>query len=260
MGPLFLSFSDSDLTAFSEGWERANKHSKGKFPNLRLANLQDLKHPLSVDTYIEKTLSKAKAVIIRVIGGVPYWEYGLNQVKKISKEKNIALAVLPADGREDKKLASYSNIPESTLKKLNDFCNTGGSIATHAALAQISFTAGIYSSKVVGEKFIPIFGYWSPKKGIYSKIDPKEFKRNSFVLITFYRSFITASDLNPIKVLINTLEKNNLPVVAIFIPSLKEPKSFKWIQKEITNIRTDKKYLCKSSVLKKILKKGSLFE
>ena len=118
---IVLSFSDSDLTAFSEGWERANKHSKGKFPNLRLANLQDLKHPLSVDTYIEKTLSKAKAVIIRVIGGVPYWEYGLNQVKKISKEKNIALAVLPADGREDKKLASYSNIPESTLKKLNDF-------------------------------------------------------------------------------------------------------------------------------------------
>ena len=234
---IVLSFSDSDLTAFSEGWERANKYSKGKFPNLRLANLQDLKHPLSVDTYIEKTLSRAKAVIIRLIGGVPYWEYGLNQVKKISKEKNIALAVLPADGREDKKLASYSNIPESTLKILNDFCNTGGSIATHAALAQISLTAGIYSSKVVGEKFMPIFGYWSPKKGIYSKIDPKELKRNSFVLITFYRSFITASDLNPIKVLINTLEKNNLPVVAIFIPSLKEPKSSKWIQKEIKNIR-----------------------
>ena len=75
---IVLSFSDSDLNAFSEGWKRAYKQSGGEFPGLRLANLQTLKHPLSVDTYIEKTLSKSKAIIIRLIGGVPYWEYGLN--------------------------------------------------------------------------------------------------------------------------------------------------------------------------------------
>ena len=56
---IFLSFSDSDLNAFASGWKRAYKHSKGNFPSLRLANLQSLKHPLSVDTYIEKTLSKS---------------------------------------------------------------------------------------------------------------------------------------------------------------------------------------------------------
>ena len=84
---IFLSFSDSDLNAFASGWKRAFKSSKGNFPGLRLVNLQDLKHPLSVDTYIEKTLSKSKAIIIRLIGGVTYWEYGLNQVKAIAKKK-----------------------------------------------------------------------------------------------------------------------------------------------------------------------------
>ena len=234
---IVLSFSDSDLTAFSEGWKRAYKHSKGEFPSLRLANLQTLKHPLSIDTYIEKTLSKSKAILMRIIGGVPYWEYGLNQVKKITEKKKIILAVLPADGRKDQRLSSYSNIPESTLKRLNDFCNTGGAIASQAALAQISLAAGIYSATVIGEKFIPTFGYWSPKKGIYTKIDSKKFKKDSFVLITFYRSFITASDLSPIKVMINTLEKNNIPVVACFVPSLKEPQSSEWIKSEIQNIR-----------------------
>ena len=229
---IVLSFSDSDLTAFASGWKRAYKHTKGHFPSLRLANLQSLKHPLSVDTYIDKTLSKSKAVLIRVIGGVPYWEYGLNQVKLIAEKKNITLAVLPADGREDPKLFSYSNIPDSTLKILNNFCNTGGSIATHAALSQISMTAGIYSSIVTGEKFISKFGYWSPKKGIYSLIDNK-IKNKFSILVVFYRSFITSSDLNPMKVLTEEFEKKGLTVLLCFLPSLKEPESAEWIKKVI---------------------------
>ena len=51
-----LSFSDSDLGAFSAGWQRA----EGRLPSLRLANLAALKHPLSVDTYLENTLAEAK--------------------------------------------------------------------------------------------------------------------------------------------------------------------------------------------------------
>ena len=64
-----LSFSDSDLGAFAAGWHRAN----GDLPSLRLANLAALKHPLSVDTYIEQTLHGAKAILIRLIGGISYW-------------------------------------------------------------------------------------------------------------------------------------------------------------------------------------------
>ncbi|MEL7415100.1 MAG: substrate-binding domain-containing protein, partial [Pseudomonadota bacterium] len=36
----------------------------GKLPSLRLANIAALKHPLSVDTYIEQTLSGAKGILI----------------------------------------------------------------------------------------------------------------------------------------------------------------------------------------------------
>ena len=50
-----LSFSDSDLGAFAAGWHRA----AGNLPTLRLANLVALRHPLSVDTYVERTLAGA---------------------------------------------------------------------------------------------------------------------------------------------------------------------------------------------------------
>ena len=62
---LVLSFSDSDLGAFGAGWHRAS----GTLPSLRLCNLIALRHPVSVDTYIERTALGAKAILVRLIGG-----------------------------------------------------------------------------------------------------------------------------------------------------------------------------------------------
>ena len=81
-----LSFSDSDLGAFAAGWQRG----KDDLPSLRLANLAALKHPLSVDTYVENTLEGAKAVLVRLIGGIPYWSYGIQQLQDLARRKGIA--------------------------------------------------------------------------------------------------------------------------------------------------------------------------
>ena len=70
-----LSFSDSDLSAFAAGWRRG----RDRLPSLRLANLIALRHPLSVDTYLERTLSQARGILVRLIGGESYWAYGIAQ-------------------------------------------------------------------------------------------------------------------------------------------------------------------------------------
>ena len=64
---------------FAEGWKVVEVFSKASYPSLRLANIDDLKH-LLCDTYIDKTLSKTKGILIRLISGVPYWEYGLQEI------------------------------------------------------------------------------------------------------------------------------------------------------------------------------------
>ncbi|MEM9127091.1 MAG: cobaltochelatase subunit CobN, partial [Pseudomonadota bacterium] len=144
-----LSFSDSDLGAFAAGWHRGDG-PEGRMPTLRLANLTALKHPLSVDTYVEQTLVDAKGILIRLIGGVPYWSYGLQQVLALAQAKGIALAVLPADGREDARLDEYSTLPVSTLRRLAHLCDTGGEVAAQAALAQMALAAGLYAGPVMG--------------------------------------------------------------------------------------------------------------
>ena len=143
-----LSFSDSDLGAFAAGWHRAG----GRLPSLRLANLVALKHPMSVDAYVENTLVGVKGILVRLIGGENYWSYGLMQLQDTARRHGIALAVLPADGREDRALDAYSTLPTSTLRRLSALCDAGGAVAAQAALAQLSLAAGLYAGPVAGGK------------------------------------------------------------------------------------------------------------
>ena len=226
-----LSFSDSDLGAFSEGW----KKEKEGLPSLRLANLVALKHPLSVDTYIEQTLEKAKGILIRLIGGVQYWEYGLNQVYNLAQEKGIALAVLPADGREDDRLDEFSTIPKSTLLRLKNLTDTGGSKAAAAALAQLAISAGLYAAPIIGDKALPDVGYWLPKDGVVSEFSSHN--KYQLICITFYRSFLASEDMAAIRQLSAAFDFLGYQVVGIFAPTLKNPEYGSWIQQAIKTLQ-----------------------
>lgn len=224
-----LSFSDSDLGAFAAGWHRAN----GKLPSLRLANLSALKHPLSVDTYIEQTLSGAKGILIRLIGGVPYWAYGLEQVRELAKQKGLAVAVLPADGREDDRLDAFSTLPVSTLRRLSHLCDNGGEVAAQAALAQLAIAAGLYAGPVAGSKTLPETGFWHPKTGASETLSATN---KPLIAISFYRSYLTSADTAPVKALIEAFEQRGFAAVGCFAPSLKAPSSRKWLQENLRSL------------------------
>ena len=210
-----LSFSDSDLGAFAVGWQRG----RASLPTLRLANLVALRHPLSVDTYVEQTLSGAKGILIRLIGGESYWPYGLMQVQDLARRHGIALAVLPADGRIDARLDALSTLPVSTLRRLSALCDAGGAVAAEAALAQLALAAGLYAGPVMGDKTVPDCGWYDPARGVVA--GPQGV--GPFVAVTFYRSYLTSADLGPVDGLIDALRSKGFNAVGLFAPSLKAP-------------------------------------
>ena len=226
-----LSFSDSDLGAFAAGWHRGGG-PEGRMPTMRLANLSALKHPLSVDTYVEQTLIGAKGILIRLIGGVPYWSYGLQQVLALAQAKNIALAVLPADGREDTSLDQYSTLPVSTLRRLAHLCDTGGEVAAQAALAQMALATGLYAGPVMGAKTLPECGAWCPDRGVIpvNTAFTGDAKR---ILVTFYRAYLTSADMGPVKALHRSLRARGFESVGLFAPSLKAPAAADWLREQI---------------------------
>ncbi len=229
-----LSFSDSDLGAFAAGWHRG-EGPEGRMPTLRLANLTALKHPLSIDTYVEQTLEGAKGILIRLIGGVPYWSYGLQQVLTLAQSKGIALAVLPADGREDTRLDDYSTLPVSTLRRLANLCDTGGEVAAQAALAQMAIAAGLYAGPVMGAKTIPECGAWCPDRGVIA-VDTAFSGGAKRVLVTFYRAYLTSADTEPVAALIRSLRARRLDAVGLFAPSLKALAAADWLKDQVVGL------------------------
>src|SRR5262245_34824299 len=85
-----LSFSDSDLSALAAVGSDAHLKNAGTcFPTLRLASLKKLRHPMSVDLYIERVIAGARIVIVRGLGGLDYWRYGFEQIAEAARRLNI---------------------------------------------------------------------------------------------------------------------------------------------------------------------------
>jgi cobaltochelatase CobN len=218
-----LSFSDSDLATFAAGWRRGHASQ----PSLRLANLAELRHPLSVDTYVERTLPRAHGILVRLIGGEPYWSYGLCALHRLASDRGIALAVLPADGRDDPRLDGLSTLPVSTLRHLKALCDRGGAIAAQAAIAELAQAAGLEVGPVTGEIDIPEMGFYDPADGIVAA--PLDAGHQPHALVTFYRSYLTAADTAPVDALIEALREKGFTAYGAFVPSLKAAGVADWL-------------------------------
>src|SRR5690606_24773274 len=92
-----LSFTDSDLAGLAAAWQA----ERATLPALRLAALRDLRHPMSVDLWLDGTAAHARTVLVRVLGGYDWWRYGCDRLAALARDKGIALALLPGEGQVD---------------------------------------------------------------------------------------------------------------------------------------------------------------
>ena len=119
---VFLSAADTELACLAAA--QARRPQGG--PSLRLANLLQLGHPMSVDLYVEQVVSRAHLVVLRLLGGRSYWPYGLEQVVAICRAGGIQLAVLPGDDQPDPELRGWSSLPAEACHRLWQYLVHGG--------------------------------------------------------------------------------------------------------------------------------------
>ena len=88
-----LSFVDSDLTGLASAYAA----ERDVLPSVRLAHLRELRHPMSIDLWIDTVARHAKIIVVRLLGGLDWWHYGVEQLAAAAHEHGIALAVLPGE-------------------------------------------------------------------------------------------------------------------------------------------------------------------
>ena len=117
-----LSSADSELTSLSEAYAKMGEN----IPSLRLANILNLGHNLSVDLYVESVIVGAKLVIVRLLGGRSYWPYGVEQLAAVCCRQRILLAFLPGDDQPDAELSTLSTMDPEACHRLWQYFVHGG--------------------------------------------------------------------------------------------------------------------------------------
>ena len=228
---VILSFSDSDLGALAEA---AGSHA-GPF-SLRLASLARLKHPYSVDLYAERVIAHARFVLVRLLGGMDYWRYGVEEVSRIARANNIALALVPGDAREDMRLDAASTLPVDDLRRIWAWFANGGSGNMGSLFGWIDTQLGRPASWVE-PKPLPAAGRYVAgcRQTIHSEAEPSR----GHAVITFYRSMVLAGDCAPIVALADALAKRGLAVTALYATSLKDANAAAILARHIDALRPE---------------------
>ena len=210
---IFLSFSDSDLGS----WTQALAARGAAGPTVAFASLARLRHPMSVDLLVEQVIPAARCVVIRLLGGLEYWRYGVEEVAAACRRLGIALALVPGDGPEDPRLAALSTVDASGLARLDGFLRQGGPRNAAHALKLAAHLAGLAADEGTMPEVLPEAGEFEVP-GLQAPDRP-------VAVIVFYRSHLAAGDTQPITMLADALFSRGLAVRAIFASSLKNPEA-----------------------------------
>ncbi len=216
-----LSFSDSDLGAFAQAWHDGRE----QLPPLRLAPLARLTHPVSVDQYIEATLSGARAILVRLLGGQSYWPHGVMALQDLARRRGIRLVLLRGDGGEDAGLMGLSNVDAALWHRLNRLCAIGGVEAAAAALRLLAggeFAAETDPLARPLPEPLPEAGWLGPQSSA-TKL------AQGWIAIPFYRAWLLAGDIAPIHALIAAFAAKGVTAQGIFLPSLKSAEAQRFL-------------------------------
>ena len=221
-----LSFSDSDLGALAAAAERHD----GPF-SLRLASLARLKHPYSVDLYVERVVANARFVLVRLLGGLDYWRYGVDETARVARAKDIALAIVPGDMREDARLDAASTLPLADLRRIWGWFAYGGSGNMGSLFGWIDTCLG-RPAPWTAPAAVPPAGRYVP--GCRYPPSPR-----GHAFITFYRAMVLAGDCAPVVALADALAARAIAVTALYATSLKDPAAATILAGHIDEKRPD---------------------
>src|SRR3984957_11429936 len=229
-----LSFADSDLAALAAAWEveRAN------LPSVRLAHLRDLRHPMSVDLWIDRVGAHAKVILVRLLGGLDWWKYGIERLSALARERSIALAVLPGEDRDDVRLAAASTLPAPELDALLRFFREGGRDNLRALLRRLAHHAG-HDLALREPQPVPRLAGYLPGEGAVDieRLIASLKAGHPVVPIVFYRALLLADDTAPVDALCAALAARGLAPAALFVTSLKDREAGVFLRQALERLK-----------------------
>ncbi|MPZ09694.1 MAG: cobaltochelatase subunit CobN [Kiloniellaceae bacterium] len=229
---VFLSAADTELAALAAAQATLGEGA----PSLRLANLMQLGHNLSVDLYVEQVIAGAKLVVVRLLGGESYWPYGVEQIHAACRAQDIKLALLPGDEQPDPGLSAYTTLEEEAAFRLWRYCIEGGPDNARHFLLYAASLLGHDSEWQEPRPLLRAGLYW-PGRSQPGLDDLRAHWQTAapVAAVVFYRALLQAGNLAPVDALIAALSARGVNPLPLYCNSLKDSQSAEVVRGLLTD-------------------------
>ena len=201
---LILSAAETDLAILSAALP-------ARLPSARLCNWLQLKHPYSLDAYLERMLPTTKTVVVRLLGGKAYWPYGVEQLQM----SGAAVYFLPGDDKDDPETFALNKDP-AMARTLWAYLAQGG-----------VDNAQEFWRVLAGQDALP------PRPVLEMGVFD-EAAGPAPVGIVFYRAHFLAGNTMPIAQLCEALKATGYR--ALYVSSLKDPNVVALVRKKLQGV------------------------
>ncbi len=242
---VILTTADTEIQALAAAVRRL----PDDFTAVRAGNPNDLLKPEALDRFVAEILPKTRGLIVRVLGGLAYFQEGYERLARECRTRGIPFFALPGESSLSPELAALCHAPLPLVTQVLEYLTRGGVANTVNML--ICLSDNLLLTGIGSEPPAPL-----PRRGIYhpAAAEPfstvaawrawyerrtpanqassnsqasieANFDRNDDrprVGILFYRAHWMADNVAPIRALIERIESLGGVPLPIFCYSLKD--------------------------------------
>ncbi|NVK41075.1 MAG: cobaltochelatase subunit CobN [Oceanospirillaceae bacterium] len=225
---VILSAADSSLSALAQAVDRLGD----SYPTVRLANWMNLVKPAAYDLYEDRVLEHARLVLVSLLGGSSYWQYGYERLlawAAAGQERRLIL--VPGCDAPDDALLSASTVPLELAGRVWRYLREGGADNAEQLLRAIGAECLGLGLEWREPRAIPAALLYAPggsaRVGGGQELTLGEWRAQQapghpVCLLLFYRSHLQGANTTVLDGLIGTLRREGLAPLPVAVASLKD--------------------------------------
>ena len=230
---VILAAADTSLAMLATAAEQLGD----ELPSIRLANWSHLLKPAAFDLYEHKVLEQAEVVLVSLLGGASYWDYGFERLQAWQQSKpNRQLILVPGDDAPDPELTLASSCAAATCQLVWQYLRQGGVSNGINLLRYLVQELNLLPSQLSQHKWLPPAELpqaliYQPRVAQASLMDWQKqttaqgLAQAPVVALLFYRSHLQSGNTLMFDGLMAGLIKQGMNPIALAITSLKDPQA-----------------------------------